>query len=238
LGTLGPWIQPLGAGVVLGTAMSAQQSSPSLDSVARDIAQEAASSIENVGRMIVESAHEVPKPLARKKVNVDLIRGLAMQGGTAEEIAAHAGIGVTTLYRRFGKVIEAGRMLRNTSIRRKQFIKAVVDGDSAMLIWLGRQWLGQKNELQLTGPDGGPIEVNHEHNFRSLSREALVEHVRDSQKRLAAINEQIAPLLAAQGETSEASGIAEGGIVEAGSATKADSDPGRTIESTELHSGE
>jgi AcrR family transcriptional regulator len=209
-----------------------------LDSLTREVEQEAIASIENVGRMIVNAAHEVPKSCARKKVNVDLIRGLAMQGGTVEEIAAHVGVSAATLYRRYARIIEAGRMLRNTSIRRKQFIKAVVDGDSAMLIWLGRQWLGQKNELQLTGPDGGPIEVNHEHNFRSLSREDLVEHVRDSQKRLAAINEQLAPLLVSQEETGEAGGVAASGDGAVVGAAEADSDPGRTIESTELHSGQ
>jgi hypothetical protein len=46
------------------------------------------------------------------------------------------------------------------SLRRKQYQKAM-DGDTTMLIFLGKQWLGQadKQSTELTGKDGQPIQT-------------------------------------------------------------------------------
>lgn len=46
------------------------------------------------------------------------------------------------------------------SLRRKQMEMALA-GDRTMLVWLGKQYLGQsdKSETRVSGPDGKPIEV-------------------------------------------------------------------------------
>lgn len=46
------------------------------------------------------------------------------------------------------------------SLRRAQW-KAAQDGNPTMLVWLGKQMLGQKDKQELSGPDGGaiPIEI-------------------------------------------------------------------------------
>jgi hypothetical protein len=45
------------------------------------------------------------------------------------------------------------------SLRRKQFNKAM-SGHPTMLIWLGKQYLDQKEKQELSGPDGDAIQVN------------------------------------------------------------------------------
>lgn len=48
---------------------------------------------------------------------------------------------------------------RNLKLAQLQ-LKAAEKGSAAMLIWLGKQWLGQadKSKHELSGPDGKPIE--------------------------------------------------------------------------------
>jgi len=43
------------------------------------------------------------------------------------------------------------------SLRRKQF-EAAIKGNVTMMIWLGKQNLGQSDKQELTGKDGGPLE--------------------------------------------------------------------------------
>ena len=75
----------------------------------------------------------------------DQIRLLASYGCTNEEIAHVARVSVRTLYRRFKAPIDDGRIDLCISIRRLQYLKAV-DGNVAMLIWLGKQYLGQRDK--------------------------------------------------------------------------------------------
>lgn len=44
------------------------------------------------------------------------------------------------------------------SLRRSQW-KAAQDGNPTMLVWLGKQMLGQKDKQELSGPDGGAIPI-------------------------------------------------------------------------------
>lgn len=48
-----------------------------------------------------------------------------------------------------------------SSIRQAQYAKAVETKDTTMLIWLGKNLLGQsdRKEVELSGKDGGPIET-------------------------------------------------------------------------------
>ena len=48
----------------------------------------------------------------------------------------------------------------HASLRRAQW-KAAQDGNPTMLVWLGKQVLGQRDKQELSGPDGGaiPIEI-------------------------------------------------------------------------------
>lgn len=85
---------------------------------------------------------------------------------TDEELAAHFGCDKATIERRkladpaFLKAYHDGRGKRRLSLRRQQLIKAE-QGDTTMLIWLGKQLLGQRDvaRQELTGADAGPVET-------------------------------------------------------------------------------
>lgn len=214
------------------------QSLQSIQLEAEDLTKDA---VEQIGRLIVDEAtraEPVPKALARKKVSPALIKNLAMLGAPVTEIAAHANCSVSTVYRRFGKVLEEGQRLRNFSLRRAQFKTAILEGDSQMQRWLGIQWLGQSNAVQVTGPDGGPIQVHHEHDFRSLTREQLLEQARSSQERIFKLQAEITPLLAASEEAREPAGAAAAGSGPVDGDSEANHDSGRAPQPVELHPGE
>jgi len=80
---------------------------------------------------------------------------------TIEEIAAAltaAGwpVSKNTLKRHYGTHIKELREAGRSSLRRAQWT-AALKGNATMLIWLGKQELGQADRHELTGKDGGPI---------------------------------------------------------------------------------
>ena len=90
-------------------------------------------------------------PKGRPPVEIDerLVVSLARIGCTWDEIAAVTGISRATLARRCKKIIQDGHEEMRTSLRRWQYLKAK-DGNVAMLIWLGKQYLGQKDKIDET----------------------------------------------------------------------------------------
>lgn len=67
---------------------------------------------------------------------------LASYGCTNAEIAAMARISVRTLQRSYLEYVDRGRVNLAMSLRRKQ-TQMALEGNVAMLIWLGKQYLGQ-----------------------------------------------------------------------------------------------
>ncbi len=59
----------------------------------------------------------------------------------------------------FREAMELGYAKGRVSLRRHQ-MKAAEEGQPTMLVWLGKNVLGQKDNLELSGPAGGPIETN------------------------------------------------------------------------------
>ena len=81
------------------------------------------------------------------------IRELASIQCTMGEIAAVMGCSVDTLDRNYAEIISRGRDEGKMSLRRAQWNKAVKDGNPAMLIWLGKFYLGQKEEINFTSSE-------------------------------------------------------------------------------------
>jgi hypothetical protein len=222
--------------------MSTSDPPRSMEEVVQQSEEAIKDAIDATGKLVVEEAMRVtdarPQLLKNKKrISEDTVRRMTIIGSPIEEIALVLDCGVGTLYRRFGKVIERARAFRNTSVRRKQYKVAVVDGDSNMLRWLGIQWLGQSNSVQVTGAGGGPIEVHHEHDFTNLTRQQLLEQLDANRHKLIAIDEQLAPLLAAEesGKAVDSQELIDGG---AGSARPGTTDSGSADGPPQLHSGE
>ena len=100
----------------------------------------------------------------RKKIaiSLDTLKALAMVGCTNEEMAAHFGVSLRTIESRrreeaIREAIDKGFALGNISLRRKQMSLAL-KGDRTMLVWLGKQRLGQKDKMatELSGKvEGG-----------------------------------------------------------------------------------
>lgn len=91
-----------------------------------------------------------PGPGAPRKYNIDerIVRAMALVGGTTEEIAAHFGCSRTLIEKRYGELIHEAKASRKIRLRQRQYQKAL-EGDTGMLIWLGKQELGQIDESRV-----------------------------------------------------------------------------------------
>ena len=110
------------------------------------------------------SAEPVKRRGAPKKVlNAGMIQIMAMKGLTQEDIADVLGCSADTIYRNYAGAFAIGRQKCMSSLRRKQFEMAM-KGDRTMLVWLGKNLLGQKDRHELTGKDDSPLmpEVDRE----------------------------------------------------------------------------
>jgi hypothetical protein len=90
-----------------------------------------------------------------KKYNIpnEKVEQLASFGCTNIEIASYFGCSDTTLERNYGKILTKGRDKGKIRLRQLQY-KAAEKGNVVMLIWLGKQVLGQsdKQEIELIKP--------------------------------------------------------------------------------------
>jgi hypothetical protein len=100
----------------------------------------------------------------RPRIEIDLaaVERMASIQCTDEEIACMLGVSINTITRRkaddpaFMKVLEEGRGKGRATLRRLQWQRANAGSDT-MLIWLGKQTLGQTDRHEVSGPDGGAI---------------------------------------------------------------------------------
>lgn len=133
-------------------------------------------------------------------LDINQIRQLAMLGCTQREIARVMDIDEKTLRRHKveGPVADAiaeGRAHQCLSVRRT-LMKGVANGNVAMTIFMAKNILGYRDvsdmRYTISGPDGGPIEVDHNH---------------DAKERLLRKLDSIADRLAAQsGDSGDAGG--------------------------------
>lgn len=86
--------------------------------------------------------------MARPQLEIDenQLEKLASIMCTMKEMAAFFGCSVDTLENRFSDVIKTGREKGTASLRRMQYA-AAEKGNTAMLIWLGKQYLGQSDKV-------------------------------------------------------------------------------------------
>jgi hypothetical protein len=104
----------------------------------------------------------VARPL--KSIDIRQVEELARIGCTEADMAAVLGVSVDTIQRRkrssaeFRGVIEKGHASLRNSLRRLQ-VKKALEGNVTMLIWLGKQLLGQtdRQSAELTGAGGEPL---------------------------------------------------------------------------------
>ena len=78
----------------------------------------------------------------RIEIDVKILEGLARIQCNMKEMAAILGCSVDTLERNYADVIDKAREGGKMTLRRHQFRMA--ENNVAMAIWLGKQYLGQK----------------------------------------------------------------------------------------------
>lgn len=83
----------------------------------------------------------------RKKIDQSIVEKLAAIHCTMEEIASVCECSVDTLERRFAEPIKSAKNRGKTSLRRHQW-ELAQKGNVTMLIWLGKQLLGQRDQLE------------------------------------------------------------------------------------------
>jgi len=114
----------------------------------------------------------------RIKIDYKQVEQLAAMQCTDEEIAAVLGVERSTIKRRkkdddeFCTAYKKGKERGKASLRRMQF-KAAEGGNATMLIWLGKQYLGQsdKTQQEISGPAGKPVQMQVD--LSHLSEEEL-----------------------------------------------------------------
>lgn len=88
-------------------------------------------------------------PAHLKDIDAEQVKALAAINCTMDEIAAVLDTSTVTLRARFLTQIEAGRAIGKQSLRRYQW-EAAKRGNVTMLIWLGRQLLGQTDKIDFS----------------------------------------------------------------------------------------
>ena len=90
----------------------------------------------------------------KKDLCAETIYDLAAIGVTAEEMAHMFRVDKGTIYNNYRDDLYAGRSIMKESLRRQQY-KMAMEGNVTMLIWLGKQLLGQKeNPVDTSDPVG------------------------------------------------------------------------------------
>lgn len=82
----------------------------------------------------------------KKLIDESLVEKLAAIHCTMEEISSVCECSVDTLERRFADIIKKAKDKGKTSLRRHQW-EVAQKGNVSMLIWLGKQLLGQKDQI-------------------------------------------------------------------------------------------
>lgn len=95
----------------------------------------------------MEKQLEKKKGAGRPKAQIDekLLYDLAKIHCTKEEIASIMNCHRDTLYARYSDILQRGYDDGKRSLKRLQWQQAE-KGNIQMLIWLGKQWLGQKDK--------------------------------------------------------------------------------------------
>jgi AraC-like DNA-binding protein len=83
----------------------------------------------------------------KKEVDPEMIEKLATVGCTIEQIAAVLGVSKDLLHRRFNTALRSGREKGNAALHKKQY-QVAMSGNVGMLVWLGKQRLGQTDKVE------------------------------------------------------------------------------------------
>ena len=103
---------------------------------------------------IIEGHEKDPEGDGRPRKDVDeaAVIKLAKLGCTSDEIGHIVGLDGSNIRRRYGPLLKAVKSETKSALRRAQLNKAF-NGDTAMLIWLGKNWLKQSDSGERLSDD-------------------------------------------------------------------------------------
>ena len=121
----------------------------------------------------------IRKGAGRKAIHIDLkeLEILSSLHSSDEEIAGWLGVSLRTIQNRrkqkkFAEVMRRGRARGCVNVRRAQ-MKLLDAGNPTMAVWLGKVLLGQRDSMQITGANGGPIQTESKSDYSQLSVDEL-----------------------------------------------------------------
>jgi DNA-binding CsgD family transcriptional regulator len=121
--------------------------------------------------------------MSRAKLDIDewRVERLARHGMSNREIADFFGCDEGTIRGRFSAIVTKGRADRKNMLRRVQW-KSALRGNVAMMIWLGKQDLGQSDKLETTSENRSV--VVHEKQRNMLRSERAFDLACDLEKEI------------------------------------------------------
>lgn len=99
------------------------------------------------------SARKRGRGRPHKEVSPAQVEKLAAIGCTQDEIGHVLGISPDTITRNYAEPYQKGIATMRMSLRRRQY-KLGMSGSVGMLIWLGKQHLGQRERTAISGDEG------------------------------------------------------------------------------------
>lgn len=117
-----------------------------------------------------------------EKIDEETVMRLALVGCTYEEIAVITGLDKSTVRRRFAHAIRIGHKGLQMSLKRKQIQMAMKDGSRgqlSMLMWLGKQYLGQKDKVEQT-----ILDETRDDMFNDVSDDTISDYLSGDDKRV------------------------------------------------------
>jgi hypothetical protein len=130
-------------------------------------------------------------------IDLDVVRRAAGIGCTVDEIAAVLGVPRRTLYDRMEqdleirRALDEGRDQGRATLRRLQWQQAYA-GNPTMLIWLGKQLLGQRDRHEVEQTGMPTLQFQHLIAVRAFSEELAAERAAIEQQ--PTINGEATPL--------------------------------------------
>jgi len=106
------------------------------------------------------------------KPDEELIKKLSSIHCTMNEISSMVGVSVDTLENNYSDLIKEARDKGRASLRRMQY-EAAQQGNTTMLVWLGKQLLGQKDvsRVELTEVSDDMLTIEIERRMKLVSSE-------------------------------------------------------------------
>lgn len=140
--------------------------------------------------VLLDGTWKKGEEMARPKLKVTpqmlaAVTQIAVTQCPDEEIAAFLGISYSTFKRRkaedpeLSEAVELGRDNGKQTLRQVQWNSAVEDKNITMMIWLGKQYLGQSDKTDLLGRDGKPFEFTIAINSQNGDQERDEETIQD-----------------------------------------------------------